>query len=280
MRSSIAGPCAGSPAPARSLVQLLPRRGRRPAMLAARARGRPRPARARGRGHQHARAPGPAADQRLEQLGASPGRGWRAARRAAAAAGRAGSRAAARRWTMPFESSRTGSSARAFIPTAPSSSSTRGSGAMQAGRGSAVLARGELAVEERLVAQVAHPTWELPALAWGSSAPSTRALPAWGAAGRRVRAAASSCRRRCRRARRAWRPPGRSRSPPRRHPLAEAALEALELDRRRHSPTARSSVAAACFSVGSTIGHDCSIALGLPGKFTIRVRPGMPDTPA
>jgi len=41
----------------------------------------------------------------------------------------------------------------------------------------------------------------------------------------------------------------------------------------------RSSVCAACSRVGSTTGHDWSIAFGLPGKFTISVRPRTPDTP-
>ena len=41
----------------------------------------------------------------------------------------------------------------------------------------------------------------------------------------------------------------------------------------------RSSSFAACSSVGSMIGHDCSIAFGFPGRFTISVRPRTPDTP-
>ena len=49
--------------------------------------------------------------------------------------------------------------------------------------------------------------------------------------------------------------------------------------RRSSPPHSRSSVCAACSSVGSTTGHDWSIAFGLPGKLTISVRPRTPDTP-
>ena len=70
--------------------------------------------------------------------------------------------------------------------------------------------------------------------------------------------------------------------------LAESGVEVAQVsaDPRRprlrvpdSRPQVRSSVCAACSSVGSTTGHDWSIAFGLPGKFTISVRPRTPDTP-
>ena len=52
-----------------------------------------------------------------------------------------------------------------------------------------------------------------------------------------------------------------------------------ELREKGLAPESRSSSFAACSSVGSMIGQDCSIAFGLPGRFTISVRPRTPDTP-
>ena len=71
-------------------------------------------------------------------------------------------------------------------------------------------------------------------------------------------------------------PGGARRDGPRRLEKTPAALEEL---REKGLALARSSVAAACSSVGATTGQDWPIAFGLPGKFTISVRPRTPDTP-
>ena len=113
-------------------------------------------------------------------------RGWSRARRAAAAPARAGrSGRSASRWRIPAESSATRSSARRSIPTAASSSAIRASAGraldpVQRGVEAQVLAPAQVAVEQRLVAEVADPAAQLPGLAAAASSPSTRTSPPLG----------------------------------------------------------------------------------------------------
>ena len=115
----------------------------------------------------HARASGRAADQRLHALSRPRGRGSRAARRAAAARARASTaRAAATRCTIPRESSCSGSSARVDIPTASEGLlHARVAERVQARVKAQVLARRELAIEERVVAEPADAAAQGPAFA-------------------------------------------------------------------------------------------------------------------
>ena len=157
----------------------------------------------------HAGGAACAPDQRLDQLGGAPDRGWSAARRAAAGSGRCSTaRATASRCTMPRLSSRTGSSARRSICTAASTSSTRcGPDPVQARVVAQVLAPGQIAVEQRLVAEQPEPAAYLPRTARQLLAEQRDACLRAPAAASRGSAAASTCRRRCARAPPASRPP-------------------------------------------------------------------------
>ena len=119
-------------------------------------------------------------------------------------------RQTATRCSSPRQSVRTGSSARPARRIRSSSSSTRALGdAVQARVEAQVLARRQVAVQQRLVREQADASAHRP-LALGQrlaehDAPRRRA----GAAASRARAAASTCRRRWGRTRRASRPPAR-----------------------------------------------------------------------
>ncbi len=120
-------------------------------------------------------------------------------------------RAAATRWTMPRDRTATGSSARAVMPTASSTSSMRvGRDVVQARVEAQVLPRREVAVEHRLVREEPDPPAHRPALA--------RQLAAEDARRARVRAQQAGedaqerrlARRRWDRGPRAWRRPAGS----------------------------------------------------------------------
>ena len=117
--------------------------------------------------HEHAGAARGACRSAARAARRRRGRDWRAARRAAGARDRGAPRvAAASRWTRPLDRSRTGSSALFAMPTSASTSSTRWSpDPVEPCVVAQVLAAAQLAVEERLVAHVAHLRRELPALA-------------------------------------------------------------------------------------------------------------------
>ena len=246
-------------------------------------------------GGEHARAPATRGRSAARRARRRPGRGATSGSSSSSSSGSCSTaRQIARRWTMPRESVCTGSSARAVIRTASSSSSTRASAhAVQAGVEAQVLAPGEVAVEQRLVAEQADAPAHRPAprrAARGRArAPRRRA----GAAAWRARAAASTCRRRWGRTRRASaRAAASSVTPASAGALAVVAAQVLDVDGgllsrlRGHGPRdrrARPRGAASrprARSVGASTGKSWSIAFGLPGKFTISVRPAIPDDPA
>ena len=241
-------------------------------------------------GDQHARRPGRRGRSAARPRPRRPGRGSRAARRAAAARARAARRGRSRR----AGSSRARACARGrrrarARPTCSHSASTRaGVDAVQARVEAQVLAHRQVAVEQRLVREQPDP----PARAATPRAAARRRAPTRGrraaAAARRGSAAASSCRRRWRRTRRPSRPAGSvKRDVAQRDALAVGAADPLQRDggratrRWRPLPWLESprSVCTACSSTGAITGKSCSTAFGLPGKLTISVDSAMPAIP-
>ena len=259
---------------------------RRPAPRApgARRAGRAPSRRRRGpppRRGRSARAPARAAAARRPRR--RPGRGWRAARRAAAGPARAArARQIAARWAMPRLSVRTGSSSRPRRPTRSDQRRRPLLGhVVQARVEAQVLAHGQVAVEQRLVAEQADPPAHLPRLPRQRRAEHARLArvrpqqpgedPQQRRLARPVGAEHGDGRARRQRegARRAGRPARRRRA---RAPRPQPPWRWPWLDSPR-------SVATACSSTGAITGKSCSTAFGLPGKLTISVASEMPATP-
>ena len=255
---------------------------------AARARGRPRRAPARRRGRSARAWRRSRARSAARPAPAAPGSRLASGSSSSSSSGSCSSaRQIATRCAIPRDSERTGSSARRAIPTASSSSSARRRHVVQPRVEAQVLARGQVAVEQRLVGEQPDPPAHRPALARqrapeharlagvraqqrGEHPQQRRLAGAVGAEHRQrgARAAASSVT-----------PASATRSPYARARSRSATAGAPSAVVGHGATSRRAASAPRARASARARRTSWSIAFGEPGKLTISVRPAMPETP-